>query len=713
MNDLLKLHKTVGGNGLNKLTYREYLDEHFKLGELKDVLVENNKLNFYHIPTFLELNGEDFEDKSLNNHSITKTGNVSIVDTDIGKSYYFNATLGGIDLPQNTITINKTYSIETLVRFKGNPTDYHVIFHQGSSSYDIRLSIPTARTTIDFHYWNGSTTNQGCGSITLPKALDLNVWYKLTFIFVAETLMFKVYLDDVFIGDKKCTSLPTLKSGVQRIGANASTGGYANLEMKYINFYNYDLIAYEPPTEGYRISPPIELPKNIVSSKIDWEGEGKISILPLQVNNTSHLMDSKYCTLHLDGETIKNNMNLNTTVTEIGKVATTEGVFGKNAYVIDGSTNYIQIPKESNDVGLFNSSDFTIDFWLRDKYTDYATSTIYLGIWAGDDVQSQWAITRGTTKGGIRFICRNSASSSTLIWNSSGNLIPDDEWCHIAVMRKGSTLIVTINGKVALKETNFIGNFSSTSTSPLLVGRTSHATNLYPTKCSIQEIRIHKKAIWDDLNVIPPILPSKILEYIKVSKGEALTLDKPYLYLKQEVKGEETISNVKLELKHKTKKEYIRPKDLLNNEEDVSKTFLYKSGEEYTSLTGGWVSTSENTASIGKSFTKGSSEMIIWSHNNNALGAGYWVHTNNTIDLTPYSKVKALLVKNGTGYRNRMFVGEDTNANYFDYVNAPNGEFIVEIDISSINSSNRIRFTHFTANGQNSEIKIKQVWLEK
>ena len=44
MNDLLKLHKTVGGNGLNKLTYREYLDEHFNLGELDNVIVEDNTL---------------------------------------------------------------------------------------------------------------------------------------------------------------------------------------------------------------------------------------------------------------------------------------------------------------------------------------------------------------------------------------------------------------------------------------------------------------------------------------------------------------------------------------------------------------------------------------------------------------------------------------------------------------------------------------------
>ena len=45
MNDLLKLHKTVGGNGLNKLTYREYLDAHFNLGELKDVTSINNTSN--------------------------------------------------------------------------------------------------------------------------------------------------------------------------------------------------------------------------------------------------------------------------------------------------------------------------------------------------------------------------------------------------------------------------------------------------------------------------------------------------------------------------------------------------------------------------------------------------------------------------------------------------------------------------------------------
>ena len=96
MNDLLKLHKTVGGNKLNKLTYREYLDEHFKLGELANVEIKDNKLKVSEIlpSCVLHLEGNDYEDKSPNRTKLThsSTNGFTVVEQGkIGKGYHYGA----------------------------------------------------------------------------------------------------------------------------------------------------------------------------------------------------------------------------------------------------------------------------------------------------------------------------------------------------------------------------------------------------------------------------------------------------------------------------------------------------------------------------------------------------------------------------------------------------------------------------------------------
>jgi len=135
--------------------------------------------------------------------------------------------------------------------------------------------------------------------------------------------------------------------------------------------------------------------------------------------------------------------------------------------------------------------------------------------------------------------------------------------------------------------------------------------------------------------------------------------------------------------------------------------YLYKEGEEYTELTGGWNAEyyTGDTSSVGMAKKYDNyMEMQTW---------GYWCAyrcvTQNKIDLGEFSKIKADIMCNWTdvsgGYE-QIGIRAGNNSIVWNRVDLQNK--IYELDIKIKENANV-----FISAGNGANAKIKSIWLEK
>ena len=685
MNDLLKLHKTVGGNGLNKLTYREYLDEHFNLGELDNVIVEDNTLKNLRIdPTCLAYYPftENLGDMTGNTTITNDLGTLSI-DTNEKALRVVNNR----GLLKNLNIANLT---QLTVEYMWKPT--HSNYGGGLFMWGLGHSLhPLGTNGTKFGFWDG--TNRIANIVP-----TLNEWCHQMYTY--NNGENKLYHNGNLV--LTWTYTKTFSNTDMQMFCHQTSTNYNQGYVKHLKVHSKVLT--EPTMDnipsyhgsGYRISPPIELPKNVVSSKIDWEGEGKISVANksyLQNPNEVFPIDT-----YTDFDFTDFTPTTTSTITTITSKQFTVRGNGHNKGMLN-----LALPSGSGAVkfnytyskgtGSYNTSNQHLILGMRDN-------TIVEGAHYNDNTYNNaWELqyTAFDTNQIKLIVCKD--GNKTTVWTSSAitNFTMDVRWTNkfISITLYSST-----------------GNELHSETYPL--DFTTLPTTLMKG-FALYNGTITMK-ILDEITDLPFI--NEDLQYVPCCKGENLpiSLNQPYLYLKQEVKGEETISNVKLEMKYKPKKEYIRPSNL-KEEEDTNKTYLYKPGDECTPLTGGWgiTNSSHNVTTPTYERTDRLRAHIVCG-NSNGHHCGFI--TNKAIDLTGYSKIYFDMSNYHTDEFDRGLINIKSGSSSVASIGSPAYENaprqIREIDISNINTSCIIQITAETVwNGKQAEVVIYNIWLEK
>jgi hypothetical protein len=131
----------------------------------------------------------------------------------------------------------------------------------------------------------------------------------------------------------------------------------------------------------------------------------------------------------------------NHTVTAHGtaQVDTAEKKFGSGSLMLDGNSDYLSIP-DSADWDIFgsNSDNWTIDFWCKHNNL---LATAEFHICQFESTSNYWRTHANNST--INFTFRSGAST---IFSLDGDPLSNDVWHHIAIIKKGSTWGLYIDG---------------------------------------------------------------------------------------------------------------------------------------------------------------------------------------------------------------------------------------------------------------------------
>lgn len=177
--------------------------------------------------------------------------------------------------------------------------------------------------------------------------------------------------------------------------------------------------------------------------------------------------------------------------------------FGESSLLVDGVGDYLSTPNSSD--FDFGTGDFTIEFQVRrdGNAPDYAG--IISSCYSIGAPSPGWGIRFGSVAGGNQnkmcFISDGSGAHAQDI--SASQIVPDQTWTHIAVVRHGNTLTMYQDG-VSVGSVDVTGWTLDSGGQGVVIGRTyTDADNYYFNK-HIDEIRVVKgKALWTE-NFTPP-----------------------------------------------------------------------------------------------------------------------------------------------------------------------------------------------------------------
>ena len=177
-------------------------------------------------------------------------------------------------------------------------------------------------------------------------------------------------------------------------------------------------------------------------------------------------------------------------------VSASKSMFGYRSYYFDGAS-YLSIP--DSDDWNFSGNDFTIEMWI------YPTALSgYSGL-----------VTKQTNSTGWYFSINSSSqlefyNFATLGWYSSTEIIPTNEWSHVAAVKSGNAFHLFINGiEVNYAKSDTMGAIPNISAA-MEIG--SYASSSQYLTGFIDGLRVHKnKALWTE-NFLPPNAPVEQVE---------------------------------------------------------------------------------------------------------------------------------------------------------------------------------------------------------
>ncbi|BFT94595.1 MAG: hypothetical protein MNSN_03580 [Minisyncoccus archaeiphilus] len=163
--------------------------------------------------------------------------------------------------------------------------------------------------------------------------------------------------------------------------------------------------------------------------------------------------------------------------------STRDKMFGSASALFDGGS-YLSIA--SSDDFNFESSDFTIDFWIY--LTDLKGEQVFISRGDNDFKDTPHLMIRKNESNMLDAFVRS--ESESILGRIQGGEVSEKKWHHVAYVRKGNIFYLFLDGK-KISSVNGEGNYL-TSTHPLRIGAHNHDSQSKFLKGYIDEVRIVK-----------------------------------------------------------------------------------------------------------------------------------------------------------------------------------------------------------------------------
>ena len=372
--------------------------------------------------------GPTITDKSSNNVSLTLGGTTlpsvtpfspcspttAYTPSLYGGSAYFDGTGDYLELPPNSAnflhTCTAPWTIESW--FYTSSTSAQAIFSTDADSVSVGINISLSNTVsrnIDVQIFRGSSGN--FYRFYTGAAWNVNAWNHFAVTYNGST--FSIYVNGVSqsltisgtatFSASNATYYPAI--GVYKSGSglgNYVTGWISNLRL--VNGSAVYTSAFTPPTAPVTAISGTSLLCNFTNAGI-YDST--------MINNL---------------ETVANS-----------KISTTDSKFGGSSMFFDGTGDYLTVPyNPSFNLGTGN---FTIEFWVNTSSTTAYASALRLGdTWT----TGSWALYLNDSNGNGYPSWWSYTLNNAL--STSGALVNNGAWHHIALVRSTTTMTMYIDG---------------------------------------------------------------------------------------------------------------------------------------------------------------------------------------------------------------------------------------------------------------------------
>lgn len=423
-----------------------------------------------------------FIDTSTNAFTLTPSGaaqvqsfspfapGVSYSAANNGGSMYFNGTTPGAIAAPNSVSYFSTgnWTMECWAWFNSNSSGYQPIMGQaGTADYQGPIIvIETNNTFAAYIVGTGSAWTYYINQSSVPV---INCWTHIALVRNGSTVTY--YINGAVIGS---TSI----SG----SINATTGG--NFFVGYYPFF---------PGGARTFSGYISGARAVGGTAIYTSAFTPPTAPPTPVSGTNLLISGT--NTGLQDQTSKNMITYSGN--QILESSTVK--YGSGAMYFDGSS-YVIVPY--NNLWSLGSGNFTIEFWIKtNNSTQYAT---LISNTPSTFATSDWSLlmnNASSSAGDIAFYVADYSTATPLL-STSGSLINDNNWHHVAVVRNGSTWTCYVNG--TSQATGTSSATIASSTNPVHIGHDPYYTRTFTGY--MDDFRVTKGIARYTTNFTPPAI---------------------------------------------------------------------------------------------------------------------------------------------------------------------------------------------------------------
>jgi hypothetical protein len=415
----------------------------------------------------------NFKDDSGLDHGVTQVGNAGFATFKVGTgATYFDGIDDYLAIPNSSdfdIIANNTDSWTVDFWMKTGLTNNALAFEQAiDGSNAIRLNTHSAGSLQVFIRVGGPTQ---LNYITATGVLTADQWNHVAFVIngTGSTKVIGIYVDGTQVGYTTLASNHTLSPSTFYIGANAlDLGGTAK---------------FDGQLDEYRIQKSNAFSAAPVPGLTDT----------ITVPTANHVADANTkLLLHFDGN-FKDDSGLDHTVSVFGDAVTGAAKFGGGSARLGGNDRYLSIPDSSDfDMLAVTTEDYTLDTFIRFRGAYSGAVVEHIGVATPNF--SGWTLYH-TAGVGFRFESYV-ADVLNISVNGTGSPITDDNWHHVAIVKKGGINAeygIYIDGvQVAFAVSSLTHDFNG----ELIIGASRRGSIVNEIPANLDDFRIQKSNIY-------------------------------------------------------------------------------------------------------------------------------------------------------------------------------------------------------------------------